>query len=186
MLIACKYEEIHVSPIVDFVDITDNTYTKDQILKMEFKILQGLDYDITFPTVYRFIERYHSLSEASPEVFMLACYLSELCLIEVKMNKWLPSRIASSCLYLSKKMMRQAQPWPKDLQSVTDLTEKNVRECAREICVLINLANTKKVFEPIFNKYSTSRHLRVATIPVRIREEAATTNSMSVSQSQRE
>jgi len=179
MLIACKYEEIHVSPIVDFVDITDNTYTKDQILKKEFEILQGLNYEITFPTVYRFIERYHSLSEASPEVFMLACYLSELCLIEVKMNKWLPSRIASSCLYLSKKMLQQAQPWPKDLQSVTDLTERDVRECAREICVLINLANTKKVFEPIFNKYSTTRHLRVATIPVKIREEAASSSQKS-------
>ena len=28
MLIACKYEEIYVPKIEDFVDITDNTYTK--------------------------------------------------------------------------------------------------------------------------------------------------------------
>ncbi len=32
MLIACKYEEIHVPALTDFVDITDNTYTKKQIL----------------------------------------------------------------------------------------------------------------------------------------------------------
>jgi len=33
MLIACKYEEIYVPKIEDFVDITDNTYSKEQILK---------------------------------------------------------------------------------------------------------------------------------------------------------
>ena len=32
MLIACKYEEIFVPKIEDFVDITDNTYSKQQIL----------------------------------------------------------------------------------------------------------------------------------------------------------
>ncbi len=35
MLIACKYEEIHVAALSDFVDITDNTYTKEQIMQME-------------------------------------------------------------------------------------------------------------------------------------------------------
>lgn len=33
MLVACKYEEIWVPKIEDFVDITDNTYTKEQILR---------------------------------------------------------------------------------------------------------------------------------------------------------
>ena len=103
---------------------------------------------------------------------MLASYLSELCLIEVKMNKWLPSRIASSCIYISRKMLRQAFPWPKDLSSLSNLSEKQVRESARELCVLINFANTKQVFEPIFKKYSTGRFLRAALIPVQIREDA--------------
>ena len=92
--------------IEDFVDITDNTYTKQQILEQEFHVLKTLNYDITFPTIYRFLERYHALSESNPEAFYLACYLTELSLIEVKMNKWLPSKIASSALYLAKKMLK--------------------------------------------------------------------------------
>lgn len=106
MLIAAKYEEIYVPKIEDFVDITDNTYSKQQILKQEFEILKHLDFEITFPTIYRFLERYHNLSKGTQEVLMLACYLSELSLIEVKMNKWVPSRIACSVLYLSKKMLK--------------------------------------------------------------------------------
>lgn len=40
MLIASKYEEIYVPKIEDFVDITDNTYTKQQILNQECQILK--------------------------------------------------------------------------------------------------------------------------------------------------
>ena len=71
MLVACKYEEIWVPKIEDFADITDNTYTKEQILEQEFRILRDLNFDITFPTIYRFLERFNCISEGSPTVFML-------------------------------------------------------------------------------------------------------------------
>ena len=103
---------------------------------------------------------------------MLACYLSELSLIEVNMNKWLPSRIACSALYLAKKMLKMPQPWSKDMQNVTQLPERAVRDSARDICMLINLAHQKKIFEPVFKKYSVTKFLRVAAIPVRIRKES--------------
>ena len=58
------------------------------------------------------------------------------------------------------------------MTSVSGLSESLIRTSAREICVLINLAHTKKVFEPIYKKYSTNKYLKVAQIPVQIREEA--------------
>ena len=119
MLIAAKYEEIYVPQIKDFVDITDNTYKKKDILKQEFLILKELDYEITFPTIYRFLERYHSLWQGTQEVFILASYLCELSLLDVKMNKWYPSRIACSALYLSKKMLKLPQPWSREMQNTT-------------------------------------------------------------------
>ena len=39
MLIACKYEEIYPPIVRDFVYITDNAYTKEEILEMERKML---------------------------------------------------------------------------------------------------------------------------------------------------
>ena len=62
MLIACKYEEIIVPPIDHFIEMTDNAYTKSQVIKQEWQILHTLEYDITFPTVYRFLERYSKLA----------------------------------------------------------------------------------------------------------------------------
>ena len=46
MLIACKYEEIYPPIVKDFVYITDNAYTKEEILSMERKMLQTLDFNI--------------------------------------------------------------------------------------------------------------------------------------------
>lgn len=39
MLIACKYEEIYPPIVKDFVYITDNAYTKEEILEMEKDML---------------------------------------------------------------------------------------------------------------------------------------------------
>ena len=182
MLIASKYEEIFVPKIEDFVDITDNTYSKEQVLRQEFQILKLLDYNITFPTTYRFLERYNTLSDGTEETFLLGSYLCELCLIEVNMNKWLPSRLASSALYLSKKMLKKSNPWPRDLQQIAMLTEREVRDSAREICVLINLAHQKRVFSPVYKKYSTAKFMRVAQVPVKIRQDAQQRSSCSTSQ----
>ena len=131
---------------------------------------------MTFPTVYRLLERYCEIVMYRKEthvIFYLARYLTELTLIDVKMNKWAPYRIASACLYLAKKMLRLPNPWGEEIARVCNLTEKQVRECAREICILINLAHQRKVYEPIFKKYSICKYYRVAQIPVKIRQEAA-------------
>lgn len=84
---------------------------------MEFKILNSLDFDVTFPTTFRFLERYNSLSDGSQQVLLLACYLSELCLVEANMNKWLPSRMASAALFLARNMLKTPKAWSKDLAS---------------------------------------------------------------------
>ena len=50
MLIATKYEEIYAPEVRDFVYITDNAYTADEILEMEYRILKALDFDVTTPS----------------------------------------------------------------------------------------------------------------------------------------
>lgn len=46
MLIATKYEEIYPPLLKDFVFITDNVFSADEILEMELDILVALDFDI--------------------------------------------------------------------------------------------------------------------------------------------
>lgn len=48
MLIASKYEEIYPPIVTDFVYITDNAYTKQEILEMEESMLTKLEFGIHF------------------------------------------------------------------------------------------------------------------------------------------
>jgi G2/mitotic-specific cyclin-B, other len=65
MLIASKYEEIYAPVVCDFVYITDNAYTRDQIFTMEQNILTVLNFSLTFPSPYRFLERFGKLANCS-------------------------------------------------------------------------------------------------------------------------
>lgn len=46
MLITTKYEEIYPPTVKDFVYITDNAYSKEEVLDMESDVLSTLDFDI--------------------------------------------------------------------------------------------------------------------------------------------
>lgn len=61
MLLASKYEEIYSPEIRDFIFICDKAYTKEEILIQERDILRVLDFDVTAPSAYRFIERFTKL-----------------------------------------------------------------------------------------------------------------------------
>jgi hypothetical protein len=107
MLIAAKYEEIYPPYIKDFIFITDNAYTKDAIVNTEIKILENLSFAITWPTPLRFLERYTKLAECDMKLFCLSKYMLELSLVEVQMNRWSPSLLACSTIYVSKKILQR-------------------------------------------------------------------------------
>jgi len=46
LLIATKYEEIYPPTVKDFIYLTDNTYSRQQILQMEKNILFNLNFEI--------------------------------------------------------------------------------------------------------------------------------------------
>ena len=46
LLIAAKYEEIYVPDMKDFVFISDNAYSRHEILEMERSILITLEFNI--------------------------------------------------------------------------------------------------------------------------------------------
>jgi len=72
MLISTKYEEIYPPTVKDFVYITDNAYSKEEILTMEFDILQTLDFDIQQTSSYRFLERYTKVMKSDSVTFYLS------------------------------------------------------------------------------------------------------------------
>jgi cyclin B len=72
MLISTKYEEIYPPTVKDFVYITDEAYTKEDVLEMESDILQTLDFDLQQTSQYRFLERYTKVMKSDSVAFYLA------------------------------------------------------------------------------------------------------------------
>ena len=63
MLIASKYEEMYAPEVGDFVFITDNTYTSEEIRALERKMLRTLDYSLGTPLCLHFLRRYSRAGE---------------------------------------------------------------------------------------------------------------------------
>ena len=77
LFIAGKYEEIYPPHIKEFSDVTDKTYSKYEILQMESNILLALQFNLTFPTSYRFLQRYFMILkvEENSQIQNLSEYL---------------------------------------------------------------------------------------------------------------
>lgn len=67
-----KYEEIYPPEVGEFVYITDDTYTKKQVLRMEHLILKVLAFELAVPTSNYFLQRYIQLSRSSETCLHLA------------------------------------------------------------------------------------------------------------------
>lgn len=63
--IAGKYEEIYPPELKNLLRVTDNAVSKEQVLKLEFRILQMLDFNMTWPSIYRFLERYSRVAQVN-------------------------------------------------------------------------------------------------------------------------
>jgi hypothetical protein len=111
MLLASKYEEIYAPEIRDFVYMTDNAYSKDQILAMERDILMNLSFELLAPSPYRFLERFIKLSSSDDLILNFSKYIIELSLIEIGLYRWKPSHIAASAVYVARKFLKRADPW---------------------------------------------------------------------------
>ncbi|XP_020581116.1 cyclin-A2-1-like isoform X2 [Phalaenopsis equestris] len=71
MLIASKYEEICAPRVEEFCFITDNTYTKEDVLKMEVQVLSYLDFRLSVPTIKTFLRRFLRAAQASHSLRLL-------------------------------------------------------------------------------------------------------------------
>jgi|GEM_PF-2485632 len=98
LLVAAKYEE-QFSPRVDeLVAVTDNSYTKKQILHMEFKVLAVLKYQLTMPTAKTFSRRFQRSARVKTTEKFLCDFFTELCLLEYDLIVCPPDHIAAACL----------------------------------------------------------------------------------------
>ena len=161
MLIACKYEEIYAPEIRDFVYITDKAYTKEEILQMENDMLATLQYNITVPSSFRYLEVYNYFLKMDESSFMFCRYLLELFLVDYKMLKHNPSLLASSTVYITLRITKKENI--DKISQLTNYSEDTLRDCAKDICLILD--NVEKAsLQAVKKKFSLTKFLEVAKI----------------------
>eukprot|EP00039_Didymoeca_costata_P019638 m.338344 g.338344 ORF g.338344 m.338344 type:complete len:415 (-) comp18388_c0_seq1:1179-2423(-) len=133
MLLASKYEEIYPPAVDEFVYITDNTYTQEQILKMENLVLKVLKFDMGAVTSYCFADRFLKAANADDRIKHLMLYLMELTLQDGdRYLKYLPSVVAASSLVVALHTLNQPC-WTPQLEHYSQLTKEDIAECVNNI-----------------------------------------------------
>ncbi|XP_078077580.1 cyclin-A1 [Mustelus asterias] len=163
MLVASKYEEIYPPEIDEFVYITDDTYTKKQLLRMEHLLLKVLSFDMTVPTVNQFLTQYLKEKGTGGQMGPLAMYIAELSLLEADVClKYMPSLMAAAAYCLANYTINSAF-WPEPLATFTGYSLVDIVPCLNDMHKTFLQAK----FQPqqaIKEKYKSSKYLRISLI----------------------
>ncbi|CAA0404766.1 unnamed protein product [Arabidopsis thaliana] len=169
MLIASKYEEISAPRLEEFCFITDNTYTRLEVLSMEIKVLNSLHFRLSVPTTKTFLRRFIRAAQASDKVPLiemeyLANYFAELTLTEYTFLRFLPSLIAASAVFLARWTLDQSNhPWNKTLQHYTRYETSALKNAVLAMEDL-QLNTSGSTLIAIRTKYNQQKFKRVATL----------------------
>ncbi|XP_071675492.1 cyclin-A3-1-like isoform X1 [Lolium perenne] len=169
LLVAAKYEEIYLPKVNEFSEITDGTYTKQQVVKMEADILKFLNFQVGGPTIRTFLRKFLTScrggNPASAKRLELTCsYLAELSLIDYDCIKFLPSVIAAACLFVARLTISpKTRPWNLTLQESTGYKVSDLKSCILRIHDL-QLGRKYPTLKASKSKYSDRKFGCVSTV----------------------
>ncbi|KAL6850434.1 hypothetical protein ACP4OV_021061 [Aristida adscensionis] len=156
MLIACKYEEIWAPLVQDLLCISDNAFSREQVLTTEKSILNRLQWNLTVPTVYMFIVRYLKAAKGSKELEHMAFFYTELALVQYTILVYSPSVTAAAAVYAARCTLNINPLWNDVLEHHTGLAESELRDCARCLISLHSMAPESKQ-KTVYRKYSSTK-----------------------------
>lgn len=94
LFMASKYEELMPPDITDFVYVTDDTYSKLQILQMEKTIFKALQFHLGKPLPIHFLRRFaKAAGTLGDRQYNTAKYFIELVSVDYEMTKYKPSQV---------------------------------------------------------------------------------------------
>jgi len=105
--IAGKYEEIYPPSLDKLVKVTQCNLQTQEVIKMEMDILSQLDFDLIWPSPYRFLERFIKILQLNNEFFFIAQYFVEYALLDKTLVSMPPSKIAAIGLLAASKVLKK-------------------------------------------------------------------------------
>jgi len=170
MLIACKYEEMYVPEVSDFVFITDQAYDTKEILSKELDILRALNFNFGKPIALNFLRRNSKAGYVGVKHHALAKYILEESLTNYGLASVKPSEKAASALLISLKILEPTTPlkdlWCPNLTFYSGHSLPELTPTCRQLAnCLLNASSPANKFRAALDKYNTNRHGHVSQLP---------------------
>jgi len=176
LFLACKHEEIYPPEVRDCVYITDRAYDRQEVLDMEQTLLRVLDWRISLPTVYPFLDRFLSITNASPMTRAAASYYLERTLQEYDLLEYRPSLVCASVVILAlnnpdiriqeEEYQRELPGLPKILMEYTEFEKDNLMDCMTVIVSKIRepaICASRRHLNAVRKKYEHRKYLSVSS-----------------------
>jgi len=169
MLIAAKYEEIYAPEVKDFVYITDRAYTVNEILRMEIRILNGLNFDLGRPLPLHFLRRASKAGGVDAATHTLAKYIVELSLGVYSLCSVPPSKISAAGLALAIRLLESNSSldtvWSSSLEHYTKYSMAELFPVVKSLAEALFVAPSAKL-ATVYTKYCNKKFMKISRIPV--------------------
>ncbi|KAJ9101950.1 hypothetical protein QFC19_005032 [Naganishia cerealis] len=160
MFVAAKYEEILAPSVDEFVYMTENGYTKEEILKGERIILQTLNFDISsYCTPYSWVRRISKADDYDIQTRTLSKFLMEVTLLDHRFLRCKPSLIAAIGMFTARKMLDGN--WNDAFVFYSNYTETQLLPGARLLIEQLAAPEFDKQY--VYKKYTNKKFLRAST-----------------------
>jgi len=178
LFIAIKFEEQTILEASACVHLFEHINAKNEVLDMELKMLQKLDFAINVPTGYHFLHRYLSCVHADEKLRNLASFYAERNLQEYDMLQVPSHHFAAAAVYAARVQITQfsdspysSKVWPATLEEETGLREADIIDAARTIVMHLHEVSELKIPGGSMSctavlKFSSEKYGNVATFPL--------------------
>lgn len=107
LFIAAKKEESLLPEVSDLCYVMDYSYTKQQLLRMERKVLGHLKFDLSYCPPLHFLLLFASVARCSSKMTWMARYLLEMSLLEGQCVVFQPVQLAEAALCLARLVLKE-------------------------------------------------------------------------------
>ena len=165
LLISFKENENTSLNLEEFIKITDNAYTKNELIKMEMNVLKTLHFEILYPTSEEFYNILSKVFNFNKTQHHLGEYFIDSSLVDYNMLKYKPSTIAIACAYIVMKFykLKGYKILYLSKNICGDSTEKIIKECTKKLCCLVKYLS-KSSLKGAKEKYSSEEYDKISSL----------------------
>ena len=156
--IASKYEDIYPPSVTEFSAICKFYHSPYEIIKMERKILSGLNFDILYNSSYKFLTFLHSfIDKNNRELLYLAQLILEISLEYINILQHSQSKRAYASLLLAKRIMKIKSSW-NDIKFHFNYNEKEMKINKKKMAIVLNNLFNNNINNCVIEKFKSRRY----------------------------